>query len=126
MSHVELVINYELPDTAEALTHRVGRTARNGKTGRALTFMTNDDGERWAKLRRQGAPALRAVDASALASAGDWLYLEEAAPVALTTRGSAASPTQPRGDRRRRSWRGRTRQHRAKRAGSIADPRGAL
>src|SRR5206468_11355705 len=63
---VGLVINYELPDTAEALTHRVGRTARNGNTGRALTFITSDDHEKWGKLRRQGAPALRPVDASAL------------------------------------------------------------
>ena len=80
LSHVGLVINYELPDTAEALTHRVGRTARNGNTGRALTFLTAEDHEKWAKLRHQGAPALRSVDASAFARAGDWLYLEEAAP----------------------------------------------
>src|SRR5206468_6570415 len=33
LSHVGLVINYELPDTADALTHRIGRTARNGNTG---------------------------------------------------------------------------------------------
>jgi ATP-dependent RNA helicase RhlE len=76
LSHVGLVINYELPDTAEAMTHRVGRTARNGNTGRALTFITADDQEKWAKLRRQGAPALRSVDASAFAEAGDWRYVE--------------------------------------------------
>ncbi len=79
MSHVALVINYDLPDTAEALTHRVGRTARNGNTGRALTFITTEDHVKWAKLRREGAPALRSVDASAFAREGDWLYLEEAA-----------------------------------------------
>ena len=86
LSHVGLVINYELPETAEALTHRVGRTARNGKTGRALTFITAEDHEQWAKLRRQGAPPLRPVDAAAFARSGDWLYLEEALPqVARTT-----------------------------------------
>ena len=87
LSHVGLVINYELPDTAEALTHRVGRTARNGNTGRALTFITAEDHEKWAKLRRQGAPALRSVDVSAFAGVGNWRYLEEplkalAAPMA--------------------------------------------
>ena len=82
ISHVGLVINYELPDTAEALIHRVGRTARNGNTGRALTFITAEDHEKWAKLRRQGAPALRSVDASAFVRAGDWLYLEQAVPAA--------------------------------------------
>ena len=80
LSHVGLVINYELPDTAEAMTHRVGRTARNGKTGRALTFITAEDHEKWTKLRRQGAPPLRSVDAAAFARSGEWLYLEETAP----------------------------------------------
>ena len=107
LTHVGLVINYELPDTAEALTHRVGRTARNGKTGRAITFVTADDGEKWAKLRRQGAVALRPVDATALASNGDWLYLEESALVALPLGGKPAGrPPQSARGRRPRSWRG--------------------
>ena len=85
LSHVGLVINYELPETAEALTHRVGRTARNGKTGRALTFITAEDYEKWAKLRRQGAPALRPVDAAAFARSGDWLYLADSLPAVART-----------------------------------------
>ncbi len=103
MSHVGLVVNYELPDTAEAMTHRVGRTARNGVPGRALTFITAEDHENWAKLRRQGAPALRTLDASALAREGGWSYLEEAAQV--HTR--AGSPTASRRRKQSRPWRGR-------------------
>ena len=103
LSHVGLVINYELPDTAEAMTHRIGRTARNGNTGRALTFITADDHEKWAKLRRQGAPALRNVDASAFARVGDWQYLEDTAhPIA-----PAAGRTPMRSGRRPRPMRGR-------------------
>jgi ATP-dependent RNA helicase RhlE len=78
LSHVGLVVNYDLPDSAEALTHRVGRTARNGSSGRALTFITTADNENWAKLRRQGAPALRTLDASVLALEGGWTYTQEA------------------------------------------------
>ncbi len=92
LSHVGLVINYELPDTAEALTHRVGRTARNGNTGRALTFITAEDHEKWANLRRQGAPALRSVDAAAFARAGDWLYIEGAAPPAAAPPARRTAP----------------------------------
>ena len=104
MSHVGLVVNYELPDTAEALTHRVGRTARNGVAGRALTFITAEDHENWNKLRRQGAPALRTVDTSALAREGGWSYLEEAAHVNVR----AGSPAASRSRRRQsRPWRGR-------------------
>ena len=82
LSHVGLVVNYDLPDSAEAMTHRVGRTARNGSTGRAVTFLTHEDHEKWAKLRRQGAPALRTLDAAELSRRGGWLYVEDGASVA--------------------------------------------
>jgi len=77
LSHVGLVVNYDLPDSAEAMTHRVGRTARNGIAGRAVTFITHEDHEKWAKLRRQGAPALRTLDANELSSRGGWRYVED-------------------------------------------------
>ena len=89
MSHVGLVVNYDLPDSAEALTHRIGRTARNGSTGRALTFITAADHENWAKLRRQGAPALQTLDAALLAREGGWEYTAEPehhSPAALGAR----------------------------------------
>jgi superfamily II DNA/RNA helicase len=85
LSHVGLVVNYDLPDTAEAMTHRVGRTARNGNSGRALTFITDEDGEKWAKLRRQGAPALRTVDPNVVKSGGDWMYLDDTAHATAPT-----------------------------------------
>lgn len=77
LSHVGLVVNYDLPESAEALTHRVGRTARNGNAGRALTFVTVADHEGWAKLRRQGAPALRTLDSALLTRDGGWSYTAE-------------------------------------------------
>jgi ATP-dependent RNA helicase DeaD len=39
------VINFDVPENAEDYVHRVGRTARMGKQGRAATFVTPDDGE---------------------------------------------------------------------------------
>jgi len=38
------VINYDVPDTAEAYIHRTGRTGRAACTGEAFTFATHDDG----------------------------------------------------------------------------------
>lgn len=84
---VNLVVNYELPDTAQWLTHRVGRTARNGAKGRALTFVSEDDTEKWRKLRRLGAPELRFVDAQHLLSTGSMKYLEPR-PERLQERGT--------------------------------------
>ncbi|MDR2549139.1 MAG: DEAD/DEAH box helicase [Desulfobulbus sp.] len=37
------VINFDMPDTAEAYIHRTGRTGRAGCTGDALTFATSED-----------------------------------------------------------------------------------
>ena len=91
LSHVGLVVNYELPESAEAMTHRVGRTARNGNAGRALTFITTTDQEKWSKLRRQGAPALRTLDAGLLARDGDWAYLHEQVQIRDVVRGEAPS-----------------------------------
>ncbi len=33
-----LVINYDIPEDSEVYVHRIGRTARAGKTGKAITF----------------------------------------------------------------------------------------
>ncbi len=37
------VINYELPDEAESYVHRIGRTARNGADGVAITLCAPDE-----------------------------------------------------------------------------------
>lgn len=41
---IELVINYDLPDDAENYVHRIGRTARAGREGRAISFAMPDQG----------------------------------------------------------------------------------
>jgi ATP-dependent RNA helicase RhlE len=37
------VINYDMPDTADAYTHRIGRTGRMTRHGAALSLVTQDD-----------------------------------------------------------------------------------
>ncbi len=39
------VINYDMPDTADAYIHRIGRTGRAERTGDAFTLVTEDDDE---------------------------------------------------------------------------------
>jgi ATP-dependent RNA helicase RhlE len=43
VSGISHVINYDMPDTADAYTHRIGRTGRAAKTGDAFTFVTRED-----------------------------------------------------------------------------------
>ncbi|MEA3547481.1 MAG: DEAD/DEAH box helicase [Thermodesulfobacteriota bacterium] len=43
VSRVGQVINFDLPSTAEAYTHRIGRTGRAERSGRAVSFICYDD-----------------------------------------------------------------------------------
>lgn len=43
IANVQLVINVTFPLTAEDYVHRIGRTGRAGKDGRAITFFTEQD-----------------------------------------------------------------------------------
>lgn len=40
VNNIELVINYDLPGTPDDYVHRIGRTARAGKKGKAISFAT--------------------------------------------------------------------------------------
>jgi superfamily II DNA/RNA helicase len=40
---IELVINFDLPETGEDYIHRIGRTARAGASGEAMSFVTPDE-----------------------------------------------------------------------------------
>ena len=56
--HIGLVVNYELPESADLLTHRVGRTGRMGANGIAVTMITPEEEMKWRRLQRGGAPDL--------------------------------------------------------------------
>lgn len=48
--HIEHVINYDVPQSGEDYVHRVGRTARAGKEGSALSFVTPKDRMKWQAI----------------------------------------------------------------------------
>jgi ATP-dependent RNA helicase DeaD len=54
------VINYDMPEDVETYVHRVGRTARAGRTGEAITFVAEGDLEMFDQLRRRLGAALQA------------------------------------------------------------------
>ncbi len=43
VSQISHVINFDIPDTVEAYTHRIGRTGRVSRTGDAFTLVTSED-----------------------------------------------------------------------------------
>ncbi len=67
---IEVVVNYDVPRDEEYYVHRIGRTARAGKSGRAFTFVAGRELgklaeiQRFAKtrIRRQRLPSVDDVD----------------------------------------------------------------
>jgi ATP-dependent RNA helicase DDX47/RRP3 len=47
---VDVVINFDLPPDSKTYIHRVGRTARAGKSGHAISFVTQYDVEMWQRI----------------------------------------------------------------------------
>ena len=43
VEQVSHVVNYDMPNTSDAYTHRIGRTGRAEREGKAFTFVTADD-----------------------------------------------------------------------------------
>ena len=49
---IQHVINYDLPQVPEDYVHRIGRTARAGSEGSAITFLTRDDRLMWRSISK--------------------------------------------------------------------------
>ncbi len=87
VTHVEQVINVELPESPELLTHRIGRTGRMGRPGQAITLLGREDAPKWRQIERglirriprapwQGAAAALAANPDDI----DTTYQPEPAP----------------------------------------------
>ncbi len=59
--HIELVINYDMPQCPEDYIHRIGRTARAGASGKAINFLTATDRSKWNAIDRMMNPGVRPV-----------------------------------------------------------------
>ncbi|MBK8475947.1 MAG: DEAD/DEAH box helicase [Opitutaceae bacterium] len=67
---LEIVFNFDLPNDAEDYTHRIGRTGRAGKSGRAFTFVCGREiykiqfmiNSARLKIRRERIPSMDQVE----------------------------------------------------------------
>jgi ATP-dependent RNA helicase DeaD len=70
VNEIEVVVNYDVPRDEEYYVHRIGRTARAGKSGRAFTFVAGREMAKLAeiqkfartRIRRQRVPSLDDVE----------------------------------------------------------------
>ncbi len=66
ISGVSHVVNYDMPGTPDAYTHRIGRTGRSGMSGRATTFATPGDKDALRAIERSlGKPIPRSREKGA-------------------------------------------------------------
>jgi ATP-dependent RNA helicase RhlE len=59
VTNIELVLNYDLPDSPDDYVHRVGRTGRAGQAGEAITFITPDQRSKIHLIERLVRASLR-------------------------------------------------------------------
>ena len=87
--HIGRVINYEIPETHELFTHRVGRTGRMGRSGQAITLVAATDLAKWQMIEKGLGVRLPRMTAAGVA-----VPAEQAKPA----HGAARAPS------RRRRW----------------------
>ena len=50
---IDCVVNYDLPRSPEDYIHRIGRTARAGKSGTSISFITHENGEHFKLIEKR-------------------------------------------------------------------------
>ena len=59
IKEVPHIINYDVPDDPFMYFHRIGRTARAGKKGTAITFVTPEQGDELARIAALTGTAIK-------------------------------------------------------------------
>jgi ATP-dependent RNA helicase RhlE len=62
--NVDLVINYDLPESSENYVHRVGRTGRGNQKGQAVSFCSEEEKEQLALIEANLGKPIKTMDIS--------------------------------------------------------------
>ncbi len=107
---ISMVVNYDVPREAEDYVHRIGRTARAGADGKAVTLVGDKDRRAWADIERfLGKPVRRET-------LPDELAAQTSAP---TAGGNGRGPRKSRDSRKGRDG------HAPRKGGQPQDAQGA-
>ncbi len=100
ISGIYQVINYELPESSDLFTHRIGRTGRMGQQGKAITLLVPSDIPTWRRMARNLGQAVSlqrlAIDEEAMVTASS-----ASKEIAVTTAEILSLPERPYSDRTR-------------------------
>ncbi len=104
VQQVSHVVNFDMPNTVDAYTHRIGRTGRSDREGKAYTFVTAEDHDLVAQVEKRLGSAIQRRQVDGIESI-PFPHAERGGPP------SKAAPKDGRGtrprsrDRRRRRYR---------------------
>ena len=62
LGHIHLVINYDVPNDPESYIHRIGRTGRAGKDGKAIMFVSRGESDALRKVEKENKIRIKKVD----------------------------------------------------------------
>ncbi len=62
IKHVTHIYNYDVPKTAKEYVHRIGRTARAGENGDAVTLLTERDHNNFRRIQREYELEIKRAD----------------------------------------------------------------
>ena len=118
---VSHVVNYELPNVPEAYVHRIGRTARAGKSGVAVSFCDPSERKQLRDIERLiGRPLLSDEDRKALDAAA---AVVPPAPQRKKRVRAQVKPWQSKGDGAQKPKGGKSRRAKPKSAAPKANAR---
>ena len=89
--HIQHVINYDLPQSPEDYIHRIGRTARAGAEGSALSYVSPRDNGKWGAIQRMMNPQSKHSNEGSFSGSGH-------------RSGSEGDNKRPFGNSRKRRW----------------------
>lgn len=114
VTNIELVLNYDLPENPEDYVHRIGRTARAGESGHAISFARPNQSQDVRSIERLIRSALPISKIPELPPPTNFKFkTEREGPVRFQKRRSQGGPFQPRRfDRNKKFGGGRERSRR--------------
>ena len=80
VSAISHIINYDIPPDPQVYVHRIGRTSRMGAPGRAITFVTREQGKELTLVEKLVNQELTPLDLEGFEPSGAPLKAEEPEP----------------------------------------------
>lgn len=62
IDNISIIVNYDVPQTADDYIHRIGRTGRYDKSGLAITLVTNRDKRSYSEIRKVVGDQINELD----------------------------------------------------------------